>query len=130
MPEFRIAKTDDAQRLIFGWASVALKADGSPLVDLQDDIIEPAELEAAAYDFMLNAGAMDEMHDGRVKGHIVESFYISPEKRQAMGIPEGGTAPQAALWIGAKLSPASYAKVKDGTFKMLSIEGGATPVDA
>lgn len=130
MADFRITKTDDAQRLIFGYASVAVKSDGQPLVDLQDDIIPADELEHASYEFMLNSRTADEMHNGRPIGHMVESFFLSPEKRRVMGLPDGGTAPVAALWVGFKLSPESYAKVKDGTYKMLSIEGGATAVEA
>lgn len=126
---FQIAKTDDTQNLVFGWASVAVKADGEQLVDLQDDVIDGADLEKAAYDFMLHGRAADEMHDGRPIGQMVESMFWSPEKRKAMGVPEGGSAPQYGLWVGFKLAPDSYAKVKAGTYKMFSIEGGAVPVE-
>lgn len=129
MADFRITKTDDSQRLVFGWASVSVQADGAPLVDLQDDMIDPAELEKAAYDFMLFSRTADEMHNGRPIGQMVESLFLSPEKRKAMGVPEGGSAPQVGWFVGFKLADDAYAKVKDGTYKMLSIEGGATAVE-
>lgn len=127
--KFTIAQKNDDQNLVFGWASVAVKNDGNQLVDLQDDVIDPADLEKAAYDFMLMSRTADEMHDGRPIGQMIESSFWSPEKRKAMGVPEGGSAPQYGWWVGFKLSPAAYAKVKDGTYKMFSIEGGAVPVE-
>ena len=49
---FRIAKADDEERLAFGWASVAERANGETVVDGQEDIVEMEELESAAYDFV------------------------------------------------------------------------------
>lgn len=48
-----ITKSDDEKRLAFGWASVSLTADGEEIEDWQKDIIEPEELENAAYNFVL-----------------------------------------------------------------------------
>lgn len=124
--QFVIKASNDEQNIVFGWASVAVKADGEQLVDLQDDVIEPAELEKAAYDFMLFSRSADEMHNGRPIGQMIESFLDTPEKRKAMGLP---VTKDVRWWVGFKLSPEAYAKVKDGTYKMLSIEGGATPVE-
>lgn len=118
---FIVAKTDDAQQLVFGYASVSLKSDGDLLEDLQGDIIEPADLEKAAYDYVLHARGVDEMHDATVKGQLVESFFLSDEKLQAMGLANQH-GPRAAWWAGWKLAPDAYAKVKDGTYRMLSVE--------
>ena len=49
---FKIAKSDDEERLAFGWASVAERANGEQVLDWQEDIVEMPELEAAAYDFV------------------------------------------------------------------------------
>jgi hypothetical protein len=114
--------------LVFGWASVAKDADGNDLEDLQGDVIELDELEKAAYDFMLYSRNVDEMHDGPVKGQLVESFMVTPDKLAKMGL-KNESAPQVALWIGAKLDPATFAKVQAGTYTMFSIEGRAERVE-
>lgn len=129
MPEYRIAKTDEDQRLVFGFASVAQLADGSLLEDLQGDLIEPAELEKAAYDFAEHYRSVNEMHEGEDVGAIVESFVMTPEKLTAMGFPaEVAKAMPVAHWIGARVSADAFAKVKAGTLRMFSIEGTAVRV--
>lgn len=50
---FKIAKSDDDKHLAFGWANVAIRADGEEIEDWQEDIIEPEELENAAYQYVL-----------------------------------------------------------------------------
>lgn len=125
---FTVAKLDEAQRLVFGWASVSVTKDGSQLEDLQGDVIDPADLENAAYDFVLYSRNFDEMHQGRVKGQLIESFILTPEKLQAMGLAAAGS-PQVGWWVGAKLDPDSFAKVKQGDYSMLSIECTAVPVE-
>lgn len=125
---FGIAKTDDAQRLVFGWASVSQDASGELLKDLQGDLIDPEELEKAVYDFVLYEGTANEMHRGRVKGQVVESLMVTPDKLQAMGLVSK-SAPQAGWWVGFKLDPDAYAKVKSGEFAMFSIEGESESVE-
>lgn len=44
-----ITKSDDDKMLAFGWANVSLTVDGETIEDYQGDIIEPEELENAAY---------------------------------------------------------------------------------
>lgn len=44
---FRVAKSDEEERLVFGWASVAERANGVTVVDWQEDIVEMDKLEAA-----------------------------------------------------------------------------------
>ena len=58
-----IAKADDDKMLAFGWASVALTADGEEIEDWQNDIIEPEELENAAYNFVELYREGGEMHE-------------------------------------------------------------------
>lgn len=125
---FTIVKADDAKQEVFGWSSVAITKDGMALEDLQEDIIDPEDLEDAAYEFMLYSRGVDEMHNGRVKGQIIESFLVTPEKLEKMGLTSNG-APQVGWWIGAKLDRESYVKVKSGTYSMFSIEGGANRVE-
>jgi len=120
---FNIAKTDDAERLVFGWASVSTNADDSELVDHHADIIEPAELEKAAYEYVLKFRDAGEMHQGHAVGQLVESLVMTPDKARAMGIP----VPMGTRWwVGYKIhDPEVFAKVKDGTYKMFSIQGTA-----
>jgi hypothetical protein len=126
MAEYEIVKTDDEQRLVFGWASVAALADGALLEDHQGDVIEPAELERAAYDFAEHHRAINEMHAGADVGALVESFVVTPDKLAAMGFPpEVAKGMGVRHWIGARVSPEVFAKVKAGQLRMFSIEGTA-----
>ena len=122
---FTVAKLDEDQRLVFGYASVAKVNDGSDLVDLQGDQIAPDDLEKAAYDFVLEARIANEMHQGEPVGQLVESVVITPEKLAAMGLRAGPGAPAVGLWLGFKLTPDAFAKVKRGDYTMFSIEGTA-----
>lgn len=122
-----ILKTDDDKRLVFGWASVAITVDGEQLEDRQKDVIEPEDLEEAAYEYVLNFRDTGEEHVStmRKKGKLVESCVFTEEKQQAMGIPPG-TLP-VGWWIGFKIEDDdAWERVKNGTYKMFSIEGRAT----
>ena len=124
--DFEIFKTDEDQRLVFGWASVAITIDGQTLEDRQHDMIDPEDLEEAAYEYVLNFRDTGEEHlpGYRKKGKLVESCVFTPEKQRAMGIPEG-TLP-VAWWIGFKIDDDdTWARIKNGTYRMFSIEGKA-----
>lgn len=128
---FAIFKSEE-QRLVFGWASVSLTIDGTPICDEQDDIIAPAELEAAAYEYVLYFRDGGEEHHPllRKKARLVESCVFTQEKQRAMGIPPG-TLP-VGWWIGFYVDDdTAWEKIKNGTYRMFSIEGTATrvPVD-
>lgn len=126
---FSIYKTDDDKRLVFGWASVAVTVEGEQLEDRQKDIIDPEDLEEAAYEYVLNFRDTGEEHikSMRKKGKLVESCVFTEEKQRAMGIP-AGTLP-VAWWIGFKIEDdAAWARVKNGTYKMFSIEGKASRI--
>ena len=115
-----IAKIDEDQNLVFGWFSVAVKADGAPVVDRQNDIITTEELEGAAYDFVLQFREADERHRGVAIGQLVESMMFTKEKMEILGIP-AGSMPEG-WWGGFKLDDATFAKVKKGDYGMFSIE--------
>lgn len=119
---FRVSKVDDELGVVFGWASVSVKADGQPLEDLQGDIIDPLDLEKAAYDFVLYARGLDEMHEGKIRGQMVESLFVSPEKLKAMGLTATKKAPQVGWWVGFKPDADVLQKVKAGQLGMFSIE--------
>ena len=120
---FQIAKLDEADRLVFGFANVSIAKDGEEIVDLQGDIIEPADLEAAAYEFVLKFRDTGEMHKGGSVGTLVESMVFTPDKLEALGIAKD--AVPCRWWVGFKLAPEAFEKVKDGTYSMFSIQGRA-----
>lgn len=124
--EFKVYKTDE-KMLVFGWASIAIRTDGEQILDLQNDIIDPEDLEEAAYEYVLNFRDGGEEHnpDLRKKARLIESCVFTKEKMQAMGIPEN-IVPEG-WWIGFKVDDdEAWEKIKNGTYQMFSIEGTAT----
>lgn len=131
---FAITKSDDALGVVFGWASVVEKVvEGQRLaiVDHQDDIIPGHVLEKAVVKFMEDYRTSGEMHAGEANGVIVESLYLSPEKALAMDLPaEVAKQVNTGWWIGVKVTPEVMQRVKDGTYKMFSIQGDADVEEA
>ena len=126
---YTIAKTVDDKKLVFGWASISVTADGEQLEDLQHDIINPEDLEEAVYEYVLNFRDTGEEHRPhlRKKGKLVESCVFTLEKQKAMGLPEGILP--VGWWIGFKIEDdEAWEKVKNGTYRMFSIEGKAQRV--
>ena len=117
--KIKICKSDSEKRLVFGFASVSIK-NGVPIVDADGDTISIEELEKAAYRFVEMQGGGGEMHDpdrGRV-AHLVESFVLTPEKAESMGM----LTETFGWWVGFKVdSDAVWAKIKSGEYSMLSI---------
>ena len=126
---FDIRKSDSDKMQAFGWASVSIDETGEQLEDWQEDMIDPEELEQAAYEFVLHYGDGGEMHEpsGRIVAKLIESMVFTVEKQKLLGIPEG-TLP-IGWWIGFQVTdPEVWEKVKDGTYSMFSIEGKAERV--
>jgi hypothetical protein len=121
----RVAKVDEAQQNVFGWASIVAKADGTVIEDHQGDVIDPGELESAAYQFMSDSRASGIDHDGQpADGEVIESMVMTTEKAQAMGIP-AGTVP-TGWWLGVHIPDAEqFAKTRTGERAFFSIEGTA-----
>ena len=121
---FTITKTEPDKMMVFGWANVAVDAEGTQITDLQGDVVDPEELEKAAYDHVLNFRSTGERHDPglRKKGRLVESCIFTKEKQAAIGIPPG-TVPEG-WWVGYKIDdPQAWEKIKKGEYQMFSIEG-------
>ena len=126
---FDIRKSDSDKMQAFGWASVSIDETGEQLEDWQEDMIDPEELEQAAYEFVLHYGDGGEMHEpsGRIVANLIESMVFTEEKQKLLGVPEG-TLP-IGWWIGFQVTdPEVWEKVKDGTYSMFSIEGKAERV--
>ena len=96
---FKLVKSDDDKRLVFGWASVAVRVTGEVVEDYQDDVIEIGMLEKAAYEYALDFGTAGEMHERGGVGRLVESVVFTKEKAAALGIPEG-CLPEG-WWVGS-----------------------------
>ena len=117
-----IRKVVDDEQLVFGWAWVSTNKDGSLVIDSQGESIETAELEKAAYDYVLNARIANDSHSETDIGEMVESMVVTPEKAKAMGFE----LEQTGWWVGYHIPDAEvFAKVKSGEFRMFSIEGVA-----
>lgn len=121
-------KSDEEKMLAFGWASVSMRVDGELIEDWQKDIVEPEELERAAYEFVELYREGGEMHERGGVAVLIESVVFTEEKMRIMDIPEG-TLP-IGWWIGFRVTDEDvWEKVKDGTYQMFSIEGEARRVD-
>lgn len=123
---FSILKTDDDQRLVFGWASISIKPTGEQLEDRQHDMIDPEDLEEAAYEYVLHFRDTGEEHlpSMRKKGKLVESCVFTEEKQRAIGIPPGIIP--VGWWIGFYIEDDdTWARIKNGTYRMFSVEGRA-----
>lgn len=126
--QFHITKFDDDKMLAFGWANVSIRTGGDVIVDWQEDIIEPDELENAAYQFVELYREGGEMHERGNVAVLIESIVFTEEKQKALGL-EPGVLP-IGWWIGFKVTdPDVWEKVKDGTYSMFSIEGEAERVE-
>ena len=123
-----IAKSNDDEQLVFGWASVSKDVHGKAPIDWQGDEIAPEDLERAVYKFNLEFRESNDMHiPDSVNGSLVESIMFTKDKMEAMGIPEGVVP--TGWWVGFKIDdPIAYQKVKSGVYKMFSIEGTGTRV--
>lgn len=118
----KIAKLDNDRQIVFGWANVSVRCSGEQVVDSHDDMIDPDELETAAYNFVLSSGETGEEHEGVSKGRLIESMFITPEKLQAMGLAK--TALPVGWWVGFHVEdPKAWKNVKTGKHKMFSIQG-------
>src|SRR3990167_542287 len=125
-PTMKVCKVDEEERLVFGWASIAADGDERLVIDSDGEAIEPVELEKAVYEYVRESGDGGERHEGEPVAKMVESLVLTPEKASAMGL---NIPPMSGWWVGYKFADADvFAKVKDGTYPMFSIEGTAEPV--
>jgi hypothetical protein len=119
--EGQILKTDDEQRIVYGWASV-ITEDGVPVVDRQGDVIEADTLVKAVNDFMEHVRVGKTMHSGEQTGMVIHSLPVTKEICGSLGIQcnrEG--------WIVAYkvYDDAVWAMVKSGELAAFSIGGRA-----
>lgn len=120
--EVPITKTNEDQNLVFGWASV-IEENGRTVVDSHGDTISEHELERAFYGFAKDARVAGYMHEdvGEHVGHLIECMVFTKAKQQALGIDLG----KIGAWVGFKVDPAIFKRVRDGEIRALSIGGSA-----
>lgn len=124
MAQAQIVKMDEAEHLVFGWASVAIRKDGEQIEDYQGDMLDADDLEAAAYAFNLDFREANAEHTGPVVGYLVESLVVTKAKLAALGLAEDAL-PQG-WWVGFHVpDEAAWARVAKGDYAMFSIEGTA-----
>lgn len=122
-----ISKVDDDKRQVFGWASVT-DLNGEPVTDRQNDWIAADELEKAVYDYVLKSRVGGTMHERvgksqpKATSEMIESFVITPEKIEKMGLPEGSLP--IGWWTGFQVRDENtWDKVKKGELMSFSIHG-------
>jgi cation transport regulator ChaB len=121
--EFVITKTDTDKRLVFGWLSVSKDKDGNLIEDHQGDIIEPEELEKAAYQFMLKSRNAGDNHT-RIEGigKAVVSIVTTKDIQKALGIPDN--AIPEGWFIGYYIEDnKTWDLIKSGEYTSFSIGG-------
>jgi hypothetical protein len=120
----KIAKLDADRQIVFGWANVCVRCSGETVVDSHEDTIAAEDLESAAYDFNLSFRETGEDHEGDAKGRLIESFFVTPEKLEKMGLKKN--ALPRGWWVGFKIDDAkAWQRVKKGDLRMFSIQGVA-----
>lgn len=120
-----ISKADPDKQQIFGWASV-VEVNGEPIVDLQGDRISAEEMEKAGYEYVMKSRKGGDMHlrnnwEPIQKSEMIESFIVTEDKRQAMGLPD---SVPTGWWVGFQVrDPAVWNMVKSGERTGFSIHG-------
>jgi hypothetical protein len=117
----KILKTDDEQRMVFGWASVVTEK-GEPVVDRQGDVIEADTLVKAVNEFMEHVRVGKAMHSGDQVGVVVHSLPVTKEIGEALGIQSDREG-----WVVAYkvFDDDIWAMVKSGELAAFSIGGRA-----
>ena len=116
---FEIVKQDEDQHLVFGWASVST-VNGQLVVDKQDDMILPEDLEKAAYEFVLYSRSHGDMHERHGVGRMVESMMFTKQKQDLLGIDLG----MEGWWTGFFVDDGeTWRLIKAGSYPEFSIGG-------
>ena len=131
-----IAKVDEERQQVFGWCSVS-HINGVEVVDKQDDIMPIDEVEKAAYRYVLESRKGGDMHARVAKGissewsqpkhtaDMIESFVVTPEKLEKMGLPED--ALPIGWWVGYQINdPEQWDLVKRRERTGFSVHGTGT----
>lgn len=126
---FKVVKSDDAARIVIGYAVVCSIA-GADYFDLHADNIEQSDLFEAVADFQKSSRVADVMHDGPQVGEVIFSFVMTEEIAESVSMAwtekaaERGHGP--GWLVGVHVADDdTYAKVRDGSLSCFSIAGTA-----
>ena len=119
--EGQILKSDDEQRLVYGWASVVTEK-GVPVIDRQGDVIKPDTLVKAVNNFMEHIRVGKQMHNGDQIGVVVHSLPITKEIGDSLGIQSDREGWVVAFKV---YDDEVWNKVKSGELAAFSIGGRA-----
>lgn len=127
---FRITKADPDQRRVWGWASISQLGE-QVVIDKQGDIIPIAELEKAAYDFVLHSRSHGDMHSKFDVGRSIESMVFTPEKEAAGIVAKDANGKSIfGWWIGLQVDDENVWKdYRAGKRPEFSIGGKSSWVD-
>lgn len=120
--EGKILKSDEEQRLVYGWASVITEK-GEPVIDRQGDVIKADTLVKAVNGFMETVRVGKEMHKGEQIGVVLHSLPITKEIGEALGIQSDREGWVVAFKV---YNDDVWEKVKSGELAAFSIGGRAT----
>lgn len=119
--EGKILKTDDDQRIVYGWASV-ISENGVPTIDTQGDVIDGDTLHKAANEFMEAVRVGKVMHFGEKKADIIHSLVLTEDLAKALGLQSD----REGWVIGMRVhDDEAWRLVKSGVLKAFSIGGRA-----
>lgn len=124
----RLLKIDDERRLATVIVSTVTKADGTVVVDHQDDTITIDDLEDAFIDAFADGGAGmgDEMHERLDVADVVQHFTLSKAEWAALGAAMGVELPPMPEVGIAKMrvtDDETWARVKKGDLPEMSFTG-------
>lgn len=120
-----VLKSDQALRVVYGWASV-IEQQGQAHIDRQGDTITSEELVKAAHHFMQESRDSKAMHRGHSIGHVVESIVLTKDVQDSLGIH----LDKVGWYIGIKISDDEvWDKIQNGDFRQFSIGGRAKRVE-
>lgn len=118
---FSVQKVEPDERLVFGWFYVCEKG-GEQVVDHSGDVIDIADIEKCAYDFVISARIQGDQHVKKGVGLLVESIVFTKEKQEVLGIDLG----KIGWWGGFKVHDDElWQKIKKGERPAFSIAGFA-----
>lgn len=118
-----VAKTDEEQQLVFGFAYITHDKDGKQQVDKSGEFIsDPAELEKAAYHFVLHSRDGGDVHVKKGVSTLIESIVFTKEKKEALGLKDSDLP--TGWWTGFHVHDKEvWAEFKKGKRASFSIHG-------
>jgi hypothetical protein len=117
--DVRVIKTDDEQRIVWGWVSVATEK-GERVFDSHGDHIPMEELEKASVDFMLRHRVGKAEHTGGKVSDVIGCLPLSADLAKALGV----SCDREGLIMGFRVSDDDvWSLVKSGDFSAFSIGG-------